>query len=487
MKSVLDSVIRVHSPDPAVKALALEYLASLAADFPDCQVSRLGGIVHQGDEEILWLARGLRRFAPVPVENATCGGVPIPFVIDASQLDERASFQAPLVSRVVDHHTEGIIVGPTGSGKTVIEAMIVGRIQRPALILTHTTPIADQIRSTLRKLTGTEPGFIGAGQRILGPVMVGLIQSVRSTDPILKDIALLIIDEAHHLVSASYLAILEKCPARYRYGLTATIRMTGEKEKIAYAAIGPLIATLEVKDLQTQKFLNTGVVRPVFTTAVTSKFSYVAKRCWYYRGGQKNPPAKCPAPCTYPQDDDIEKCVYAEKGGYFVWVYKVLSEDAVRNEAVVAAVSGVIADHPWMIVLTHLKDHARLLAKMLSPLEKVRLALGPGKSKETQASIADYVKDGGILVATSGIIGEGFNAPKTSCLVRAMPSGGKVSVRQQTGRIMRPQEKPALVIDFVDIKIPWLRRMWFGRRSIYKTIGFKIESPSAKNDGELFA
>ena len=89
--------------------------------------------------------------------------------------------------------------------------------------------------------------------------------------------------------------------------------------------------------------------------------------------------------------------------------------------------------------------------------------------------IKQFREEGGILVATALILGEGFDAPKTSCLVRAMPAGGRVAVRQQTGRVMRPQEKPSLIVDFVDPNIPWLGRMWRARQSIYKTIGFSPE------------
>jgi hypothetical protein len=66
-----------------------------------------------------------------------------------------------------------------------------------------------------------------------------------------------------------------------------------------------------------------------------------------------------------------------------------------------------------------------------------------------------------------------------------MPSGGKVSVRQQTGRVLRPQDKPSLIVDFVDPKIPWLRKLWMGRLSIYKAIGWSLESRKP-HDADLF-
>lgn len=87
-------------------------------------------------------------------------------------------------------------------------------------------------------------------------------------------------------------------------------------------------------------------------------------------------------------------------------------------------------------------------------------------------------------MAITQILGEGFDAPKTGCLVRAMPAGGRVAVQQQTGRVMRPQDSPSLIIDFVDHRIVWLKRMWMGRQSIYKKLGFSPEK--IEGQSELF-
>jgi len=488
MRSATSSVVKVFCPDSEFELAVLEAVKKLKDKFPERDLSSLAGISAENGERVLWFARGFMRFRNAL--GVSCGcmvkGPLVEVDYNPDLLDERSKYQEPLVAKAVQSE-EGIIVSPTGSGKTVVETMIVCNLKRRALILTHTIEIARQIAATFKRLTGVEPGVIYEGKRDVRPITIGLIQSVKSEDPILKEIGLLLIDEAHHLSAPTFLAVLKECPAKYRIGLTATIRKTGEAERIVFAAIGPVIAEIGVKDLQATGHLNRGVYRVIETGTVGTYSHYVAEKCWWYKAAQKTgEPAKCPAPCTYPMDGNTERCAMAK--GYFGWVYCKMMEDPMRNERILQETFQASKDHPWIVVITHRKKHAKFLAeKLTEKLNPIWIAVGPPEMKraESKGALQGFRDHGGVLVATSGLIGEGFDAPKTSCLVRAMPSGGMVSVRQQTGRIMRPQDRPALIVDFVDFKIPRMARMWRGRKSIYHAIGF-TEEPRTKEEGDLF-
>jgi superfamily II DNA or RNA helicase len=459
-------------------------ISALAKKFPEHNLSSL----FQTIGYTVQFARGFlelrARFKEV--EDDTFTGPLVEIDYDESRLDERIRYQKGLLEKALVCD-EGLIVAPTGAGKTVIETMLVCRLKRRALILTHTSEIAKQISDTFERLTGVKTGTIYGGVRDIRPVTVGLIQSVNGSDPILQNIGALIIDEAHHCSAPSYLDVLSKCPAKYRYGLTATIKKTGGEERIIYAALGPVLGNVSVAELQEGGHLNAGVFRAIYTTAAASQFEFVAAKCWYYKGQQREPKGKgCPLPCTYTNDDSVDQCVMGR--GYFGWIYSKIGKDEIRNRRIVDEAAAASKDHPWTIVLTHRKEHAKLLTERLKLMVKtpVWMAIGTPdmKKKDRVAAIEGYRSQGGILVAITQILGEGFDAPKTSCLVRAMPAGGRVAVQQQTGRVMRPQDKPSLIIDFVDHRILWLKRMWMGRSSIYKKLGFVPEKDEVQQ--ELF-
>lgn len=481
----LGAMIKITDPDAEEAGRILETFKALQKKFPE---NNLASLCQVNGSEVSF-ARGLfalRSTFQAP-DDKTFVGPYVEIDYDESKLDERIRYQKPLLERSLAAGPEGVIVAPTGAGKTVIETMLVCTLKRRALILTHTTEIANQIRGTFEHLTGVKAGQIYDSVRDIRPVTVGLIQSVRSYDPILQEIGTLVIDEAHHISAGSYLAVLSKCPAKYRYGLTATIKKTGGEERIVHAGIGPVLGNVSIAELQEAGHLNAGFYRAIYTTAAASQFEYVAQKCWFYKGQQREPKGKaCPAPCTYTVDDKVEQCVYGR--GYFGWIYSKIGRDEIRNRRIIDETVAASKVYPWTIVLTHRKEHAKLLAERLKLAVKTPVLMAIGtpemKKKDKEAAIASYRSGGGILVAITQILGEGFDAPKTGCLVRAMPAGGRVAVQQQTGRVMRPQENPSLIIDFVDHRILWLNRMWMGRASIYKKLGFVPEKK--ENQPELF-
>jgi superfamily II DNA or RNA helicase len=480
-------MIRISGFSEAQKDALLAPISKLYGQFPeDLTAGSIGGIDESGDEAVIILPRGLTQMIPASCEvlDARTYGTNHSFAVDRSKLEAAKLKYQDAAVELAAPRGEGVIASPTGSGKTVMQMLLLCKIGVNTLILTHTTQIAGQIAAAIKGLMGQDAGFIGGGQRVIAPITVGLIQSVRSYDPILAQVGALFIDEAHHVSASSYLAVLKACPARFRFGFTATINKSDASEKVIFAALGPKLVDISMGMLQDNGLLNRGVVRVIYSDAIATRFDYISKRCWYYKSGEKTGEKKCPHPCTYPKDDSIDKCVYDK--GYYGWVHKKLSEDQLRNEKIVKAIREVREENPWTVVLTHRKDHVKLLYEAVKDLGDVYMAIGPPmKEAARKTSIAAFVSSGGTLVCSTGILGEGFDAPKTSCLVRAMPSGGKVSVRQQTGRVLRPQDKPSLIVDFVDPKIPWLKKLWMGRLSIYKAIGCTLESKKP-TDADLF-
>ncbi len=119
---------------------------------------------------------------------------------------------------------QGIVVGPPGSGKTVvaIEA-VVARAQK-SLILVHTKDLAQQWWDRFRNFTDIEPGLIDSENYDVRNVTIGMVQSLnRPLEPsFTSEFGLVLIDEAHHTPAFTFQNLINQFSARYRYGLTAT-------------------------------------------------------------------------------------------------------------------------------------------------------------------------------------------------------------------------------------------------------------------------
>ena len=75
-----------------------------------------------------------------------------------------------------------------------------------------------------------------------------------------------------------------------------------------------------------------------------------------------------------------------------------------------------------------------------------------------------------VLVATSSLVGEGFDCPELDTLYLASPTGNATRATQALGRVLRPSpgKTAPMVYDLVDSQTPALERAWRKRVSVYR-------------------
>jgi superfamily II DNA or RNA helicase len=128
----------------------------------------------------------------------------------------------------------GVMVAPTGAGKTVVAWALIARLGRPRSLLVHTKPLAEQWRRRLGELLSLKKrqiGQLGAGRtRTSGIVDLVTLQTLaRRSHPaeVFADYGLVIVDECHHLPAVTFERCVPTAPNRHWIGLTATPRRRG--------------------------------------------------------------------------------------------------------------------------------------------------------------------------------------------------------------------------------------------------------------------
>ena len=118
----------------------------------------------------------------------------------------------------------GIIVLPTGSGKSRILAMIAQRINAPLLVFQPGKEILEQNLEKFRHY-GYEPGVYSAstGRRSVGEITLATIGSVKNKARLFEDFPFICVDECHGVNSKDgmYKSFFDEVPAKL-LGLTAT-------------------------------------------------------------------------------------------------------------------------------------------------------------------------------------------------------------------------------------------------------------------------
>ena len=129
-------------------------------------------------------------------------------------------------------HRRTLLVLPTGCGKTVVFAKVAEEQVRKGhriLILAHRGELLTQAADKLRSASGLESVLEKAEFSSLGspvPVTVGSVQSLSQEKRLLSFpgdyFSDIIVDEAHHCLSASYRKILDHFTEANVLGVTAT-------------------------------------------------------------------------------------------------------------------------------------------------------------------------------------------------------------------------------------------------------------------------
>jgi len=119
----------------------------------------------------------------------------------------------------------GVVVLPTGAGKTVLAFMAIEQAPVKTLVVVPTIELLHQWRTGLVERAGLPAehvGVVGGGERTVRPVTVMTYDSASMPRRDLSAFGLLIVDEVHHLPAPTYRTITAKTSAPWRLGLSAT-------------------------------------------------------------------------------------------------------------------------------------------------------------------------------------------------------------------------------------------------------------------------
>ncbi len=333
----------------------------------------------------------------------------------------------------------GLLEAPPGAGKTIMALSVIAERKQPALILTHTKELLHQWKDRACQFLGLdskEIGLIGDGKKIIGQrLTIGIVNSVlKLTNELRPGIGFLVIDECHRTPSRTFTEAVTAFDCRYMVGLSATPFRRDGLTKLIYLHVGDRVHKIETKDLQEQKQIMTA---RLITRETGFKYDY--------RG-----------------PEDYQPMIGS------------LAEDKARNHLISRDVINASKNGNGIsLVISDRKEHCRTLAKMVSPYRLTKELYGDMNSAERKRVVSE-LNEGKVkvLIATSQLIGEGFDLPALSNLFLGTPVKFEGRVKQYVGRILRTdkgKESP-VIYDYVD-KPKVLQASFKARGRAYRELG----------------
>ena len=352
-----------------------------------------------------------------------------------------------LVVKQAAEYNQGVIVAPSGSGKTIMGLELIARRKQPALILAHRKQILDQWIDRIQAFLGIAKTHIGqysgTKKKIGKQITVGLLQSLARKGDISElqnSFGTIIVDECHHIPASTFREIISQLNPKYLYGLTATPKRKHNDEKLIYVYIGDIIAQMSTSDVHASEEKIIGGVPEVLIRSTNLD-----------------------VPFKFTTDN-------------FQLLAKIISCDTGRNRLIIESVLNEIGNNKKSLVLSERKEHLEILNMYLKNKCETIVISGDDsassrKSKLAQMESGHYQA----ILSTGQFFGEGVDIRGITCLVLAFPFAFEGKLAQYMGRL-RDIGAQKLIIDFRDKNIMFLEKHFKQRLRYYKKLKAKITS-----------
>jgi superfamily II DNA or RNA helicase len=339
----------------------------------------------------------------------------------------------------------GVIVLPTGAGKTHVATLAIEMCGRQTLVIVPTLDLMNQWYDLLLSTFDAEIGLIGGGFYEIGAITVTTYASAfRHQERLGNQFGLVIFDECHHLPSEGYKYAAEFAIAPFRLGLTATPERTDNGEQELERLIGKTVYRLEAQQLAGEFLSDYTLERIEVDLTASEREMYEAEREIYTNFRRKmNLP--------YGQEGwrlFLIQSARSEDGRRAMKAYRNYKKISLGTEAKLSVLQDLLLRHKTERTLIFTAENEqvyRISNDYLIP------AITHETNVKERKFWLDAFNQGEVLaLATSKVLNEGVNIPDASVAIILSGSGSSREHIQRLGRILRKREgKQAVLYEVV--------------------------------------
>ncbi|MBX3192338.1 MAG: DEAD/DEAH box helicase family protein [Labilithrix sp.] len=359
---------------------------------------------------------------------------------------EPRPFQAEAVEAWRRARGRGVVVLPTGAGKTHVAVMAIEDRRRSALIVAPTLDLVRQWYDLLRATFGVRVGVIGGGDHDVQPLTVTTYDSAYlHMEHLGARFGLVVFDECHHLPSPTYALAARLCLAPYRLGLTATPERADGREAALDALIGPTVYRRDIGELAGEWLAEYETVELSVELTDEEREEHDAERKLYLGFVSKNG-IRLGSPAGF--GEFIMRASQSAEGRRAMRAYRRQRQLAFAASAKLAYVGLLLDRHQGDRALLFTQDNA-------TAYEVARRFLVPAITHQTRVTersdiLAGLAEGRYAAIATSKVLNEGVDVRDANVAIVLSGSGSVREHVQRLGRILRKREgKRAILYELV--------------------------------------
>ncbi len=330
----------------------------------------------------------------------------------------------------------GVIVLPTGAGKSHVATLCIDDRRRSTLVIAPTLDLVRQWYDLLRATFGGAVGLLGGGEHDIQPLTVATYDSAHlHMDHLGARFGLVVFDECHHLPSASYAMAAKACLAPYRLGLTATPERTDGRDADLGALVGPIVYRKEIGELAGDFLAEYDVERVAVELSPEERAEYEAERA-IYRDFVGMHHIRMSSPTGW--RDFVMLSSRGEDGRRAMRAYRRQRALAFAAPAKIDFVEYLLHEHRKDRCILFTQDNAT--AYLISRRFLVPVITHQTNVRERSEILAAFSSGALGAVATSKVLNEGVDVPDANVAVVISGSGSVREHVQRLGRVLRKRE-----------------------------------------------
>jgi len=359
---------------------------------------------------------------------------------------EPRPYQSEAIAEWRKRRGRGVVVLPTGAGKTHVAVMGIDLWRRSTLVVAPTLDLVRQWYDLLRATFRVPVGVVGGGEHDVQPLTVTTYDSAYlHMEHLGNRFGMVVFDECHHLPGSTYALGAQLCLAPFRLGLTATLERADGREALLADLIGPTVYQRDIVELSGDFLADYDTARVIVELSPEEREEYEAERA-IYRGFVRSHGIRMSAKEGWSQF--IIMSSRDEEGRRAMKAY--------RRQRDLAFCAPAKLDYVELLLHRHRRDRAILFTQdNVTCYELSRRFLVPAITHQTKvkerSDILTGLSDGRYgAVATSKVLNEGVDVPDANVAIVVSGSGSVREHVQRLGRVLRKVgDKRAILYELV--------------------------------------
>lgn len=355
-------------------------------------------------------------------------------------------YQQEALNAWVGAGKRGVIVLPTGAGKTIIALKAISDINVPTIVVVPTLDLVEQWSRKLTEEFNVEVGVFGGGENVLKPLTVSTYDSAYlRVEELGNRFPLIIFDEVHHLPAQGYSQIAEMFASPYRMGLTATYERADGYHSELPRLVGGKVYELQPEALAGKHLSNYTLQKVLINLTHEEQMEYDALYS-IFTDYLKSNNIVMRSPTDFQHfimrtgsDRNARKALLARNRAL---------EIALCSSAKIEALKGLLSEHPSERILIFTQHNSlvyQISRKLLIP------PITHKTPKEERSEILHNFRMGSYrTIVTSKVLDEGIDVPDATMAIIISGTGSTREFIQRLGRILRKKEgKKAMLVEIV--------------------------------------